>query len=262
MLELARFDGRNRLRGSVYLSIAMAALAALMVWVFPSYSDAFGGDEEILEAMPAVMIRMFDIQTFASLEGFLVFELYVFGWIILLGLYVAYLGAGTVADDVERGRMDVVLSMPVSRARVLLERYAALAVPIVAVNVLTPIVVYVGGELIDEPIPAADVLAVHLLSIPYLFVCGAIGLAASVIADRVGIAQRIAIGATFGLFLIESLLVDTDYERFGAISPTRYYDPNEILLEGTYDLGNVAVLFAMGLVLVVASHLRFKRADI
>ncbi|EMA36291.1 ABC transporter permease [Halobiforma nitratireducens] len=262
MLELARFDGRNRVRGSLYLSVAMAALAALMIWIFPSYSDAFGEDEEILDALPDAMIRLFDVQTLASLEGFLAFELYVFGWIILLGLYLAYLGAGTVADDIERGRMDVVLSMPVSRARVVFERYAALAVPIVAVNVLTPIVVYVGAELVDDPIPATDVVAVHLLSIPYLFACAAIGLAASVVVDRVGIAQRLAVGITFGLFLVESLLVDTDYEAFGVVSPTRYYDPNEILLEGTHDPVNAGVLIAMIVVLLAASVAWFRRRDV
>ncbi|SDR19037.1 ABC transporter permease [Natronobacterium texcoconense] len=262
MLDLARYDGRNRIRGSIYLSVAMAVLAGFMVWIFPSYSEAFGEDEEILEALPEAMIRVFDVQTMASLEGFLAFELYVFGWIILLGLYVAYLGAGTIADDVERGRMDIVLAMPISRAQVALERFAGLAVPIVAVNVLTPIVVYVGGHLIDEPIAAVDLLAVHLLSIPYLFACGAIGLLASVIVDRTGIAQRAAIGVTFGLFLIESLLIDTDYEAFGAISPARYYDPNEILLESTYDLVNVAVLVAMIVVLLAASAIWFRRRDV
>lgn len=263
MSKLARYEGRNRLRGSVYLAIAMSLLAALVIWIYPSFSEGFDDvDEQLLAAYPEQVIQLFDVQTMATLEGFLAFELYVFGWIILLGLYLAYLAAGTIADDVERGRMDVLLAMPISRARVVGEKFAGLAVPIVAVNVITPIVVYVSARLVDEPIAAVDIAAVHLLSIPYLFTCAGIGLLASVVFDRTSFAQRAALGIVFGLFMLESLLTGTDYENVGAISPMAYYDPNEILLESTYELTSVAVLAGMTLALLLVSQLWFRRRDI
>ena len=261
MFEITRYEGRNRLKGSVYLSIGMALLAALVIWVYPSFSDALGGDD-LLEAYPQEMLQLFRIETMASLEGFLAFELYTFGWIILLGLYVAYSAAGVIADDVDRGRMDTLLAMPISRARLVAEKFAALSVPILVVNLLTPPAILLGARLIDEPLSVADVLAAHLLSVPYLFACAGIGLLCSVVFDRVGIAQRVALGVTFALFLVESLLVGTDYEELGAIAPMRYYDPNEILLEGSYDLVGVAVLVAMTVVLVGVSQLVFRRSDL
>lgn len=263
MFELTRYDGRHRLTGSVYLSIAMSLLAVMVIWIYPSFSGSFEDvDEEFLQAYPEGVIQVFDIRTMASLEGFLAFELYIFGWTILLGLYLAYLAAGTVASDVERGRMDILLSMPVSRARVVGEKFASLAVPIVVVNVLTPIVIYAAAALVDEPLAVADVAAIHLLSIPYLFACAGIGLVASVVVDRTGIAQRIALGVTFGLFMLESLLSGTDYEAIGAVAPMRYFDPNEILIDGTYDLVGAGVLVAMTVLLLAASQLWFRRRDI
>ena len=261
MFEFLRYDGRKRLRGSLYLSAGMATLAAVVIWIFPSFSDTFEGDD-LLEAYPPEMLQLFDVRTMASLEGFLAFELYVFGWTILLGLYLAYLGAGVIADDVDRGRMDTLLAMPVSRPRLLVEKFASLSVPIVAVNVLVPPVVLVGAWLIDEPMSVADVAALHLLSIPYLFVCAGIGLCCSVAFDRSTIAQRVALGLTFALFLFESLVDGTEYERLGAISPMRYFDPNEVLLDGTYDLVGAGVLVAMALALVLASVAWFTRRDV
>ncbi|MXV63106.1 ABC transporter permease subunit [Natronorubrum sp. JWXQ-INN-674] len=263
MFEIARYDGRHRLKGSLYLSIALSLLAVVVIWIYPSFSGSFEDvDEEFLQAYPEGVIQLFDIRTMASLEGFLAFELYIFGWTILLGLYLAYLAAGTIAGDVERGRMDILLSMPISRSRAVGEKFCSLAVPIVIVNVVTPVVVYVGAVMIDEPIPGADVVAVHALSIPYLFACAGIGLVASVAVDRASIAQRLALGVTFGLFMLESLLAGTDYEAIGAIAPMRYFDPNEILLDGTYDLVGAGVLVAMTVVLLVAAQLWFSRTDI
>ncbi|RQG89724.1 ABC transporter permease subunit [Natrarchaeobius chitinivorans] len=261
MLEFFRYDARKRVKGSLYLSIGMALLAAVVIWVFPSFRDTFEEDE-LLEAYPEAMLQLFDVQTMATLEGFLAFELYVFGWTILLGLYVAYSAAGVIADDIDRGRMDTLLAMPVSRGRLLAEKFAALCVPIVTVNVLVLPVVLGGSHLIDESLPVADVVAVHALSIPYLFACGGIGILCSVVFDRSAIAQRVALGGTFGLFLLESLLENTDYEAIGAVAPMRYFDPNEILLEGSYDLVGAGGLVAMTVGLVLISQIWFTRTDL
>jgi len=42
----------------------------------------------------------------------------------------------------------------------------------------------------------------------------------------------------------------------------RYYDPNAVLLEGTYDLAGAGVLVAMTLGLLIAAQLWFSRSDI
>jgi ABC-2 type transport system permease protein len=261
MLEFARYEGRKRLRGSLYLALGLGALAAFAVWAFPSYSEAMDMDR-LLEAFPDVMIRAFNIQSMASLEGFLAVELYVFGWVILLGLYLAYSAASVVADDVDRGRMDTLLAMPVSRSRLLAEKFAALAVPILTVNVLTPVVVLGTALALDLEVGVLDVLALHLLSIPYLFACAGIGLLASVGFDRASVAQRVALGVTFGLYLLSSLLRGTDLEWLGAIAPMRYFEPNQILLQSTYDLAGVAILVGMTALLLAASGAWFARRDV
>lgn len=260
MSELARYELQRRLRGSIYLSIGMAAFAALVIWVYPSFAAEL--DDEFLAAYPEQLRRMFNIETMTSIEGFLSFELYSFGWVILLGLYLAYLAAGTIADDIETERMDVILAMPLSRRRVLGETYLGLAAPILAVNVLVPPVVFAATWLIGEPIGVIDLVAIHVLSIPYLLACAAIGLLCSVVADRSGIAQRLALGGTFGLFMIESLLEGTDFEAIGYLTPMGYFDPNAILLDGVYDPVNVIALLAMTGLLLLASGWWFGRRDL
>ncbi|ELY76779.1 ABC transporter permease subunit [Natrinema pallidum] len=261
MFELTWYDGRRRVRGSIALSVGLSALAAMVIWVYPSFEAEVDLDQ-LLAAYPDPILQVMGVQTMTSLGGFLSFELYTFGWVIMLGLYLAYSTAGTIADDVDRGRMDVLLSMPLSRRRLVAERFAAIAVPILGANLLPPVVVVVGARLIDHPLAVADVLAVHVLSIPYLFACAGIGLLASVVFDRAAIAQRVALGVTFVLFLSESLLTGTDAETIGAIAPMRYYDPNAVLLEGRYDLAGAGILVAMTLAFLVASQLWFGRTDI
>lgn len=262
MLEFARYEGRHRVRGAAALSTGLALLVALYVWTFPSI-EASGVDlDEYVEAFPPALREAFGIEALGTIEGFLAAELYAFAWVLLLALYFAYSAASLIADDVESGRMDVTLSLPVRRSRVVVEQYLSLLVPLSAVNVVTPAVVYVGALLVDETLSLADLLAVHVLSVPYLLACAAIGLAASVVFDRATVAQRVAMVVVFGLFLVESVLVGTDYEAVGALSPTRYYDPTAVLVRGEYDLAGAAILLVATAALVAASAAWFTYTDV
>ncbi|WP_254766205.1 ABC transporter permease [Salinilacihabitans rarus] len=261
MFEIVRYEGERRLKGSVALAVGLGALAAFFVGFFPSFSDV--DLDSYVEGFPPAFREAFGIESIATIEGFLAVEVYQFVWLLLLGLYVAYSAARVVAADVETDRMDLLLSLPVSRARLVREKFLALFVPIVALNVVVPVIVYAAVIAIGEPIDPVDLLAVHLLSVPYLLACAAIGLVLSVLVDRADVASRLAIAGVFALFLIESITANAEgYEWVGAVSPTHYYDPTEILVQGTYDLTGAAVLLAATVVLVVVARVLFARADV
>lgn len=263
MLELARYEGRHRARGAAYAAAAMSGFAALYVALYPTFDESLGGDiDQLLEAYPEALSKAFGVQTLASMEGYLASELYTFGWLLVVGLYVTYAGASLIAPAVERERMDVLLSLPVSRARLVLETFASLLVPVLALTVVVPAVVVGATALVDYPVDAADVAALHLLSVPYLLVCGALGLVASVVFDRGGVAQRVSVGSLLALFFGESLVADTDYEALGAASPTRYVDPNAVLLAGEYAVADAALLLVAAAALVVLAVAYFRRKDV
>lgn len=261
MLEFARWDARKRVRGSLAMAVGLAAFAALVVWLYPSFSAGMDLDQ-FVEAYPQPVLEAFGVRSLSTLGGFLAVEIYSFAWILLLGLYFAYAAASIVAGDVEDERMDMLLSLPVSRVRLLAERFAALSVPLVAVNVVTPVAVYASAQFVDASVDAADLVAVHALSVPYLLACGAVGLVFSVLLDRENRAQRAALGLLFGVFLLDSALTNTDLEWLGAVAPMRYYDPSEIMVESTYDLAGAAVLLAATAALVAVALVAFRRKDV
>jgi ABC-2 type transport system permease protein len=262
MLDIARYEGRHRVRGSVALAVGLSLLTALYVWMFPSVTASGVDLDAYVEAFPPALIEAFGIRSLGTIEGFLAAELYAFAWVLLLGLYLGYTAASLVAEEVERGRMDLTLSLPVSRVRVVVESYLSVLVPVAVLNTVVPVVVYVGTRLIDEPVAATDLVAVHLLSVPYLLCCGAVGLLASVVFDRASVAQRVALAVLGGLFLVESLLAGTDYAEIGALAPMRHYDPTAVLVQSSYDWRGAAILSVATVLLVAASALYFRRADV
>ncbi|MCU4741194.1 ABC transporter permease [Natronoglomus mannanivorans] len=261
MLEIARYEAERRLKGTVALAVGLGILSLFFIAFFPSFADI--DMDSYMEAFPPAAQEAFGIASLDTIEGFLAVEIYNFVWLLLLGLYVAYVAAGTIAEDVERDRMDMLLSLPVSRTRVLTEKFAALFVPIGVLNVVVPIAVYAGVLAIGESVDPVDLVMVHLLSIPYLLACAAIGLVLSTVVDRADVAKRIAIAAVFVLFLIDSISASTEgLEWVGNVSPTAYYDPTAVLVESSYDLTGAAVLLAATVALVIVSQYQFRRSDI
>ncbi|MFW6152782.1 MAG: ABC transporter permease subunit [Halobacteriota archaeon] len=261
VLEIARYEGRRRVRGTAVFAIGIAALVGLIFMIWPEMADL--NLDELLEAYPPVLRELLGVETFSTIEGFLATEIYNFVWVLLLGLYFAYSAAGTIAGDVETERMDLLLAMPLTRARVLLEKVASLAVPMVGLNVAIAIVVFVGAVAVGETIDPVDLAMVHALSVPYFATCAAIGIVLSVSFDRADVANRAALGIVFALWLVESIVALSEtFDWIGQLSPVRYYDPSAILVHGEYDLlGAATLVVATAMLLVVAIWL-FRRGDV
>ncbi|MFC7198728.1 ABC transporter permease subunit [Halospeciosus flavus] len=262
MFELARFAARKQRTATATLTLLLALLAATMVAFFPSV-EASGVDfEQYIQSLPPAFREAFGVATLTSIEGFLASEFYQFAFVLLFGLYVAYLGGRLVAADVETGRIDLLLATPVSRRRVVVERYLSLVPSLLVTNVVVPAVVVVGVELVGESIALERVVAVHLLSIPYLLCCGAIGLVLSVLTSRTDVAQRSALGLVFALFMLETVGAASGTEALGYLSPTYYYDPTAVLVRGTYDFVGAVVLSLATAALVGVAVWWFSRTDI
>lgn len=263
MLETARYEIGRRLRGTAVLTIGLSVLSAFMVWYFTVIPTDTADMDQLLESFPPAMREAFGIETLSTIEGFLGAEIYSFIWVLGLGLYFAYSAGGLIAGDIERDRMDLLLSFPVSRARLLVEKFSSLLVPLLTFNVVVAIVVYVGVISIGESIDPVRLVMTHALSIPYLLTCAAIGTVFSVLVDRADVAKRISIGLIFALYVLDSIAASAeDVEWIQYISPTHYYDPTTVLVEGTYNLVDAGILLVVFLVLLIASQLLFQRRDI
>jgi ABC-2 type transport system permease protein len=262
MTDILKYEARKRLVGTLALGVGIGAFALLIVYIFPSIEVAGDSIQAYVEALPEVFQEGFAIQSMTTIEGFLATEVYQFVWVLMLGLYLAYVAGGVVAADVETGRIDLLLATPVSRKRVVVEKYLSLLSPIVALNLLVPVFVYGATVAIGESLDVVDFLALHVLSVPYLLVTAAIGLALSVVVERADFAQRGSLALIFALFVLDTVTTSTDLEVLGVLSPTKYYAPGDILVDGTYDVAGAAILLVAALVLLVASAEWFQRTDV
>ncbi|MFC7074566.1 ABC transporter permease [Halovenus rubra] len=261
MFETLRYESRRRVRGTAIMTAAISLYAGFTVWYFSALE---GVDyEQLVQEAPATVKQAFGIESLTTIEGFLSAQVFNFVWLLGLGLYFAYAAGALIADDIESERMDLLLSFPISRTQLLAETFASLLVPLLAVNIVTGGVIYLLVGAIGQTIAPAHLVVAHVFSLPYLLVCAAIGVVASVLAERAAIAKRAAVGIVFALYLVESVVgSNTAFEWVQYISPTHYYKPTQILVHGSFNVTDPLVLLVTFVVLLALGQFLFQRRDI
>ncbi len=163
------------------------------------------------------------------------------------------------ASDESDGRLDLVLSAPRSRARVLLGRFAALSTAAVVIGLAALVATLVASSVVGVSLNTANVVAATLTLVPMGLLVAAIGFLAAgwlrTAADT-GLVSFLLAAWFFISFVGPELKLPEATLRLSA-----FYYYGTPLLHGV-QLANLAVLVAVGAAALVLGTLRFARKDI
>jgi ABC-2 type transport system permease protein len=262
-LEVLERSLAERRRSTIGWCIGAAAYTLVNVAVFPEVKTQSGLNDLLKEYPPALMSMMGidpDTLDITSAVGYLSSQMNMIGPLLLVLVGIAF-GSASLAGEEEAGTLAMVLSYPVSRTRVLVEKAAALlaVVTLMAVSLLVAIV---AGRLFDLDIPLGQVLAfcvaLALLGAVFGMLSLAVGAASGSKAMGTGIAAVVA-AATY---LISSLAPVVSWVHpLRWASPFWYATGGNPLANGL-GVRDVAVLGASVIVLWVVAVLAFERRDL
>ncbi len=256
---------RHELRqGRAALTVWTAALGSLLaacVFLFPEMKeqmDAVGSSFASMGSFTAAFGM--DRLELGTLSGFYAVEC---GSILGLGgaLFASLLGISALAKE-ERGRTaEFLLTHPVSRARVVTEKLAALLAQLTAADLIILGLALLAAALIGEDAPWKELLLLHganyLLHVELGCVC--FGLSACLRRGGAGPGM----GLAAGMYFLDLLANMTDRAGFlKAVTPFGYCDGADILAAGALDTGRVALGALFACAGVGAAYGRYRRKDI
>lgn len=264
MTVLRRFL-RDRRRNTGWWLFGVTLTVAISVVFYPSIEGQASYDE-LAEEMPEAVRELFGVDAFgmSTPEGFMWSQLIGTTLPVLLLVFGIAAGARAIGGTEEDGTLELLLANPVTRRRVLLERFGAVVL-LLAVLTVAMLVVTVGVALpvgAIEGIPGVWVLGSFLA----LF---ALGLLHAMIAFAVGSAigrrgRAIAVAAAVGVagYVFEGLgsVVDV-LGPLQAISPFHWFLERNMLGSGIAWLAVWLPLLLSAVLLVVALQV-FERRDL
>ncbi len=187
-------------------------------------------------------------------------------WIAMQLTVVGSLGAAAVAADVEAGTIELLMVRPISRARLLAERTAALVTGSILVTTAAMTAIAVGvaaSPRLHDAVPLRGVAAAGVLGLGLaLCIAGpvlAVSAAGRHRAQVVG--ATIALGAVgFAVNFVAQAWSAVSFLRF--VSPFHYYTPADALVSGTVPVGSLTLLLGAGLAGIAAAAWLLARRDL
>lgn len=187
-------------------------------------------------------------------------------WIAIQLTVVGSLGAAAVAADVEAGTIELLIVRPVSRARLLTERTAALVTGSVLVTTAASAAIAVGVAAtprLHQAVPLGGVAAAGVLGLGLALCIAGPVLAVSAAGRHRSqvVGATIVLGAVgFAVNFVAQAWSTVSFLRF--VSPFHYYAPADALVSGTVPVGSLALLLGVGLTGFAAAGWLLARRDL
>lgn len=242
--------------------LGAAVYILVIVSVFPTVRDNSQQLNQLMQIYPEALKKAFGIEDISTLAGFLGAEALNVIWPIIVGVFAITAGSSVVAQEVADGTVDLWLSVPERRSRLLLGKVAALIVVAAIIAAISIAAVWIGAVLVNESFAFSHYLAafvtmlvllVTMLSYSVLF--------SSFLSDR-GRAAALAATVTIGCYLawiIASMSSSVSWLRY--LSIFTVYKPQTALADGTLHVGGIAILLTLSVVCIGAAVVLFARRD-
>ena len=254
---------RDQRRSYLGWCISVLLLVVMYVSFWPSMRDQ-PSISDFLDQMPEAMRNLFAMAgaDMSTPVGFIKVEFLSFMGPILVLLYTILAGSGAVAGEEDRRTLDLLLSTPTPRWRVVLEKAGAMVLGTVGLVALLALAILVMGNLVDMDLPVDKVVAamVHLALLGLVF--GALALAIGAGTGRLGMSRGLPAFVAVVAYVVNGLGGFVDWLRpLQKWSPFYQYAGHDPLANGL-SWPAVGVALVTTAVLVAVAAWAFERRDI
>ncbi len=246
-------------------SLGLGGLGLLVIFFYPSVKEAGAYYDQILQSIPREYLAFLgNITSFTSIDGYMTANLLVY-LPLVLAIYAIGLAVRLVAGEIEAGTMDLLLAHPLPRWRVVLEKYAAMAVALFAVCLIFGASLLAGGLAIRPHTPNLPVvrwLLAGLNVFPLTLFFGSVSFALACAFRGRAPAAATGTAIAVGSFVFNGLVALSDQLRpLENWTIYRWYTASQPLSTGIL-AEHVLILLGLSVLFLTVGILGFQRRDI
>ena len=249
----------------LYWGVGLSAMGLLVVLMTPLFD--MQDMRKLLESFPPVILAMIgvgkDLEIFATNEGFVAIGFFGKSALIF-AVYPVVMGMRITANEEDSGTMDMLLSLPVERARVIIEKFLAYGLSCVGVVILIYLGLHLGVILGGVELDVLRLAEVTFYLIPLMVFIMAATVLIAVLARRRTIALGIVTAFVIASYMLQTIgtaAEGTVAEPIGAVSFLTYYNAGDILAQG-FIWPHIAGFIVLSLLMLLASLYRYEQRDI
>jgi len=247
----------DRRRSLLAWGIPLGLWSAFIVVIFPSVEGALS---KAVQSYPEALKEAFGISQLTSVEQYLQAEMLS----LIVPLAMGYLAVRAIASGLagaaESGRLDVLLSAPVSRARLVAAGFAATAVELAVVLLLAVILTCLGSLAAGAHLSFGSTLAGYANVWPLALLFAGFGAIAVGFSLRTSVVTGAVAGVLVSMYVIDLIgRLDPDLSSIRYVSVFKYY--GNAVEDGIDPLAFAGVIVA-AIALAALGAWLFERRDL
>jgi ABC-2 type transport system permease protein len=250
--------------------LVMCVISVLTLWMyvslFPTVMKQSDEYEKLLSQFPKEVWEIFGIKgssfSMSTLERFISVEMYTLLWPIMSIIMFVSFGVGIVASEIERGTIQILLSLPLSRVKMFISKYLAGAILILIFCAVSTLSIIPLARLYHIEYQA-EVYYKVFIDAALFTICGySVSALCSSFFER-SRASAVATGLFLVMYIINIIstlkdnLSDLKYLSF-----FYYLDIPSVLLNNKLEGLSIAVFVAVSIACVITGIVHFNRRDI
>jgi ABC-2 type transport system permease protein len=247
----------DRRRSLLAWGLPLGLMSAFIVAIFPSIEDSIS---EVVDKYPEGLKEAFGIGQLSSVEQYLHAEMLSLIVPLALGYLAVRAVASGLAGAAETGRLDVLLSAPVSRHRLCAAGFLATAIELAAVLAVSFVLTMLGSVLAGAGLDADQAAAGFAAVWPLALLFAGLGVVACAWSLRTSVVTGAVAGVLVGMYVLDlvgKLDPGLDWVRY--VSVFKYY--GNAIEDGIRPIAFGGVTIAACLLAALGARL-FDRRDL
>jgi ABC-2 type transport system permease protein len=242
----------------IWWGVGIGLLLVLTVALWPSISEEYSA---MIAELPEAWIAFFGGRSLTTVEGYLSVEFFSYAPLIL-GVFAVLVGSAALSGEESQGTLDLILSEPVRRSRLVLAKGFALTAGVGVIIAITTALTAATVIVMDIDLSPGRALGAFALLWPFELALALIAMLLTLVLPG-----RALAGSVLSAYLIASYVLDSmsniepALADFKPLYITSYYQGTNALggqIEWAYVIGLVAIV----VVTWVACVPLFARRDI
>lgn len=252
---------RDSRGGIVWWGIGLGSLGFLVGILYPTIQESSGALLQYMEAFPDWVLSLMGGGDINTVAGWANLEYLAFLPLLLATATIAAC-SGAVQGEEDKRTMDLLMSQPLPRWRVVVEKMAAITIATLLATVIASALFTSGLLLVDVEFDFAAAFLASFNAAPIALAVGALALFGSAFFPTRGLTIAVS-----GVVLAVSYFLNAFGEVTETLRTVRplslyyYYASSQPML-GQVEWGHVALLLALAAMLFVASLWAFERREL
>lgn len=251
-------------RSLIFWTIGLLILIALYMLIYPSIKESAAELNAYMEKLPEAFRAAFigEGAEYTSPIGYINSEIFTQMLPILFIFYAVGFGSGAIAGEEEKGTLDVLLSNPLRRSRVVIEKFGALLVGLAYLAIIVVVGLAIGTKFVQIDIEITKLLAVTFTLFLLATNFGTLSIFVGCLTGSRGLAIGLTTAVAIATFFINALSpIAAFLEKIRDFSPFFHYVNNTPIIHGVNWL-SAFVLIWVTIGLLVLSIAAFANRDL